>query len=193
MRGGIFLRALNKHMPTLTEKAIQIALVAHATQVRKIDHSPYVVHPIMVGMKLARYGFSDEVVAAALVHDVLEDTTFGRDALVAELGEKVAKLVDAVSEDKTLSWENRKRLYIETVRAANNDVKAISVSDKIHNGASLIVGYERVGGDMWKNFTRPREQQLWFFREMLVMLQSSWQHPLVDEFAETVSRLERLV
>lgn len=179
-------------MTTLAEKALQIALAAHAKQVRKIDHSPYIVHPIMVAMKLARYGFRDEVVAAALVHDVLEDTQYGRDALVEALGEEVVLLVDAVSEDKSLPWEDRKRLYIETVRAATDEVKAISASDKIHNAESLIDGYEKVGSDMWQNFTRTREQQLWFQHEMLAMLQSSWKHPLVEEYADVVAQLQML-
>nr|HPM28652.1 HD domain-containing protein [Candidatus Portnoybacteria bacterium] len=59
---------------SLIEKAIRIIVTAHANQKRKNDGSPYVVHPLMVAIKLMKYNFSDEVIAAALVHDVLEDT-----------------------------------------------------------------------------------------------------------------------
>lgn len=180
-------------MSSLTERALRIALDAHQGQTRKIDKSPYIVHPIMVAMRLTRHGFSEEVVAAGLVHDVVEDTPLTREDLARDLGESVAALVDAVSEDKTIPWEDRKRKYIEVVRSGSEGVKAISVCDKIHNAESLILGHSQIGAGIWQNFTRGREQQLWFQKEMLRMLQESWRHPLVEEFAAVVARLEQLL
>ena len=179
-------------MPTLTERALRIALECHAAQIRKIDKSPYIVHPVMVAITLSRHGFSEEVVAAGLVHDVVEDTPLTRDDIARGLGEPVAALVDIVTEDKTISWEDRKLKYIEAVRSGPDGAKAISAADKIHNAESLICGHAQSGPDIWKSFSRGRDEQIGFQKDMLSMLQSSWSHPLVEEFAAVVARLEQL-
>ncbi|MCA9339806.1 MAG: HD domain-containing protein, partial [Candidatus Saccharibacteria bacterium] len=106
-------------MMTLTEKALRLATAAHKDQVRKSDGSPYITHPVMVGMLLKEYGFSEAVVAAGFTHDVLEDTSVTREELAAKLGEDVAVMVDGVSEDKDLSWEARKERYVAGVVAAS--------------------------------------------------------------------------
>ena len=77
----------------LIEKAARIAIRAHEGQKRKESDLPYIVHPFMVSLKLSKYSFRDEVLAAALVHDVLEDTDFGVEKLKKELGEELADVL----------------------------------------------------------------------------------------------------
>jgi (p)ppGpp synthase/HD superfamily hydrolase len=101
-----------KKLRSLVETASLIAYVAHQGQVRKDDSSPYFIHPCQVGLKLTALGFDERVVAAGFVHDVLEDTTFPQSELERLLGTEVLEIVLAVSEDKTLSWEERKKQYI---------------------------------------------------------------------------------
>ena len=93
----------------IVEKALRIMLEAHGQQVRKTDGSPYIIHPMMVAKKLARLGFSDETIASALVHDVLEDTDISEKQLRQELGDKVVDIILPLSEDKKLEWETRKK------------------------------------------------------------------------------------
>ena len=95
-------------MNNLVEKALCIAIIAHRDQKRKNDGSPYAMHPLMVALKLARHEFSDTVIAAALVHDVLEDTNFSKDEMQRQLGDEVLVIVTALSENKSLSWKERK-------------------------------------------------------------------------------------
>lgn len=177
---------------SLTERALCIALAAHAQQVRKTDDSPYIVHPVMVALLLARHGFEEPVIAAALVHDVLEDTNVAEGTLRRELGDEIADLVKTVSEDKTLPWEERKRAYIQHVRVGSEGAKAISVADKIHNLQSLLAGHAQQGSSVWEKFNRGKEEKLWFEREMLRALQENWHHPLVDEYARSVERMAAL-
>ena len=66
------------------EKAARVAIVAHKDQKRKDDGFPYIVHPFMVANKLAQHNFSDEVIAAGLVHDVLEDSSTSQQELEKE-------------------------------------------------------------------------------------------------------------
>jgi (p)ppGpp synthase/HD superfamily hydrolase len=176
---------------SLIEKALRLAFAAHEGQMRK-DGPPYIIHPVAVALLLAKQGFSDTVLAAALVHDVLEDTKVTPQELEAELGGDVLQLVELVSYDKTLSWEDQRKKYIETLRTAPPEAKAISIADKIHNAESLIMAHEKEGPTVWQHFNRGRDKKLWFEEAMLAMTQETWNHPLVDEYASVVERLKQL-
>ncbi|MFA6408218.1 MAG: HD domain-containing protein [Candidatus Paceibacterota bacterium] len=178
--------------PALVERAIAFAVRAHEGQMRKEAPTPYIVHPVRVAILLARYGFSDEVVAAGLVHDVVEDTNISLEDIRRELGGAVAELVAPVTHDDTLSWIEKKKAYIESVREANDEVKAIATADKIANAESLLGAHKREGVAVWRYFNAEKEKKLWFEESMLAMLQESRSHPIVDEYAHMVSELKTL-
>lgn len=175
----------------LIEKAAHIAVVAHEGQTRKGEPMPYVVHTFMVAHKVSQHGFNDRVIAAALTHDVLEDTDFGEVLLLEALGEEVVLLVKTLSEDKTLPWKERKQLYIETVGKGSDEAKAISAADKIHNLESIIRAHKE-GHDVWDMLAHTKDEQVWFAEAELAMLQDSWEHVLVDEYAQLVERMKML-
>ena len=165
---------------------------AHASQVRKVDDSPYVVHPITVALTVAKYGFSETVIAAALVHDVLEDTNYPEPQLRDELGDNILQIVLSLTENKSQVWEERKTKYIETIRNASTEVKAVSIADKIHNLNSILTGYNQLGFVIWEKFTRGREQQQWFATQILTSYNHNWHHQLVDEYATLLEQMQRL-
>lgn len=173
-------------------KAREIAKEAHAEQVRKSDGSPYIEHPKAVASILEKYGFSDEVIAAGLVHDVLEDSDISEAELRAELGDDVVDIVVAVSEDQSLEWEDRKQQYIENVAEGSDEVKAVSVADKIHNAQSFLEAYEEQGSELWRKFNRGREKTIWFQRELCNRLKEVWEHPMLEEYEMLVKKLEIL-
>jgi len=177
----------------LIEKAKNIAEKAHEGQVRKTDGTPYIVHPFAVADILKKYDFGDTVIAAALVHDVLEDTDVTEEYLRQELGDEVANIVVAVSEDKSLPWKERKKRYIETVSNAGDSVKAVSIADKIHNAKSVLLSHAVMGEEVWNKFNRGKEEKLWFENAMLEMLKARWKHPLMTEYETLVSQLNALV
>lgn len=174
------------------EKALRIAAIAHTGQERKDDGSPYIVHPVMVSRILETHGFREEVVAAGLVHDVLEDSEMTEAEMRAELGDTIVDIVTNVSEDKSLEWEVRKEAYIEAVANASDETKAVSVADKIHNAKSLLLGYERDGEAVWEVFNRGKAKKLWFERSLCDRLKQVWQHPMLDEYDSLVVKLEAL-
>lgn len=176
----------------LIEKVEQISREAHEGQVRKSDGSPYIAHPLAVAEILKAHGFSDVVIAAGLLHDVLEDTDVPEATLRAQVGDEVVDIVVGVSEDKSLPWEERKKQYIEVVATASDEVKAVSVADKIHNAKSFIEAYEEQGNDLWKKFSRGPEKTLWFQRELCDRLKETWQHPMLSEFENLVQKLGNL-
>ncbi len=177
---------------TLTEKALRLAVAAHKEQVRKSDGSPYVVHPIMVGNLLKEQGFSEEVIAAAIVHDVLEDTAVTRDELANALGEEVTQIVEGVSEDTSLEWEARKEAYAHAVAAASESIKAVSVADKIHNAESMIDDYALKGKDIWKPFSRGKEKKIWFEELLYTELKKTWDHPLLNRYEKAIEQLKQM-
>lgn len=177
---------------SLIERAIVLAMRAHEGQMRKEAPVPYIVHPVAVALILARHGFSDTIIAASLVHDVIEDTAITIDELRRELGDEVADIVVPVTHDDTLSWDEKKRAYIEEVRKASDQVKAVSLADKIANAHSLIAAHKTQGVAIWKYFNAGREKKLWFEHAMLDMLRESWEHKMVGEYASLVAEMDTL-
>lgn len=176
---------------SLIDKAARVAAIAHRTQKRKQVDEPYIFHPVAVALELSRHRFSDEVIAAALVHDVLEDTDYSEEDLRKEMGESVMRIVDAVTNDDSLPWEEKKLKYIETVKEGSEGAKAVATVDKIHNMKDLLSSLEEQGEAVWGHFSRGKEKKLWFEESMLAMLKESWRHPLVDEYERLVAELKQ--
>lgn len=176
----------------LVNQAVEYAAIAHKEQLRKSPEAPipYIHHSVMVGLILQRAGFSDRVVAAGMLHDVLEDTPVTVEELRRDFGREVADLVNEVSEqDKSLPWEKRKERYLDHIKTATTDAKAIAAADKIHNINSILVSLER-GADIWNAFKRGREAQIDRFRRLLATLRAGWNHPLLDELESAIYSLE---
>jgi (p)ppGpp synthase/HD superfamily hydrolase len=169
-------------MSELIDRAITIASLAHSGQKRKADGSPYIAHPMRVAMMLARHRFSDAVVAAACVHDVLEDTDYGEKRLKSELGVKVVSIVKAVTNDDSLEWKAKKLRYIASVKGGPEGAKAVACADKIDNMRSFVEAYHIQGDVLWGKFNGGKEGLIWYWLELLKMLKASWKHPLLADY-----------
>ena len=130
--------------PLLT-KAFGLAHRHHFGQIRKGD-LPYIIHPIEVARMLQEEGCADEVVAAGLLHDVLEDTGCSVEEMNKTMGARITKIVSEVTDkDKTLSWHERKVSYLKGLACASNDALFVACSDKTHNIESLLDGCRNSG------------------------------------------------
>jgi len=117
-------------------EALAFAAHKHRDQRRKdAAASPYINHPIALANVLVREGAvsEPEVVAAALLHDTLEDTQTSPGELRTAFGERVARVVEEVTDDKSLPKEERKRLQIEHAAAISREAKLVKLADKICN------------------------------------------------------------
>ena len=92
----------------MIKKAARFATKAHEGMLRKGGRMPYIYHPMEVALLVSRMTRDEEVIAAAYLHDVLEDTAVTAQELLLEFGERVLKLVQAETEDKSLTWKERK-------------------------------------------------------------------------------------
>lgn len=177
------------HRLNLIEKAVKFATIAHAGQVRKGTAVPYIVHPYTVGLYLQDAGCRAEVVAAGILHDVLEDTATDMEALKASFGNEIAELVAAVSEqDKGLPWEVRKRHSLDVLKASQKEVCMVACADKLHNLRAIICDIEEYGDSVWQRFNRGREEQAWYYRSLLGALDSLNGHSLYEAYKEAVSQ-----
>jgi guanosine-3',5'-bis(diphosphate) 3'-pyrophosphohydrolase len=126
---------------TLILKAAHFAAKKHRDQRRKDKHaSPYIIHPISVALAITQIGGVDdpEILAAALLHDTLEDTATKPEELEAEFGKKVCEYVLDVSDDKTLPKDERKRRQIEHAKKISKGAALIKLGDKISNVTDVI-------------------------------------------------------
>jgi (p)ppGpp synthase/HD superfamily hydrolase len=116
----------------IAQSALRFARLRHAGQYREIDRAPFIDHPIEVGWLLRWDGQSEEVVAAGLLHDVLEKTATTRSELERRFGPRIVRLVESVSDDPSVSgYESRKRELRHRVAQAGPDTHAVFAADKI--------------------------------------------------------------
>jgi (p)ppGpp synthase/HD superfamily hydrolase len=116
----------------LSKAALEFARVRHAGQTRGSDRAEFVLHPVEVASSLERSHYPDYVVAAAILHDVLEDTHAERCDIEARFGPEVAELVTTLSDDPSIGDEDRRREDLrERVRRAGGYASAIFAADKV--------------------------------------------------------------
>jgi len=156
--------------PTI-DRALAVAARAHEGQTRKDDPTPYIAHPVAVAMIVSDFTDDEDVVVAAILHDVLEDvppSVYSAADMTAEFGERVTEMVRGVSEEKTAgeetpAWRVRKEGYLAQLEQDSEECLLISAADKIHNLRSMVVAHERQGESMWGLFNAGPAEKLWFY------------------------------
>lgn len=178
-------------MTPLLKRALDQAAVWHRMQRRKYPgvDVPYVSHLAGVSILLAKHGFDDEVIAAGALHDAIEDAGVTSEDIAALFGDRVARLVVAVTEaDKSQPWEVRKRRYLEQFSKNPWDAQAITIADKIDNFLSIVV-CASTHGDPWAMFRRGREVQIAQFRDLRERTRVLPPHSLIDAFEVAFERV----
>ena len=116
----------------MAQAAVRFARARHAGQHREIDHAPFIAHPIEVGCLLHGDGQPDEIIAAGLLHDILEKTTTTSAELHRRFGAPIARVVESVSDDPSLGdYKSRKRDLRDRVAHADPGTRAVFAADKI--------------------------------------------------------------
>ena len=158
-----FLREL-----PLAQEAVTLAVRLHAGQHREADGADFVVHPMEVAALLERSHYPDHVVAAAVLHDVLENTSEDAADLEAQFGREVAQLVESVSDDASIAdEEERKRELLERVRSRGGYSAAVYAADKVSKVREIRTAL--AAGVPWDHL----EGKLRRHRESLDMLEAT--------------------
>jgi len=155
----------------LQESAYRFAMECHRGQFRKGSPRPYINHCTEVARILNKFGYSEEIVIAGLLHDTVEDTEVTLEDLRIGFGKEVSNLVNYVSEDKSpeLSWTERKVGYIKKLTDAPEGAVVISAADKLHNITETLEEFLKVGDAVFLKFNSGKEDQKWFYRSLTEM------------------------
>ena len=122
----------------LLRRAYEVAAEAHAGQVRKTG-DPYITHPLAVAHMLADYGLDEQTLAAALLHDTVEDTNLTLSDLSMQFGDEIGRLIDGVTKLDRVRYSNREQAQAATIRkmvvAMAQDVRVLIIKlfDRLHN------------------------------------------------------------
>ncbi len=128
----------SKYDTELIGKAYDKGRLLHEGQLRK-SGEPYFIHPINVAIILAQLGMDEATIIGGLLHDVVEDTEYTREELVADFGEEIALLVDGVTKLGTIKFESKEEIQAENFRkmflAMSKDIRVliIKLADRLHN------------------------------------------------------------
>jgi len=192
----------------LVEQALRLAAAAHEGQTRKGSDIPYITHPVQVMLLLERFDFNeDQILAAALLHDVVEDTHITEAELRKDFPPEVIDWVKALSEEKKSDtgsqhpWETRKQHHIEQIAAAPFEARAIALADKLHNletmryDLRLFADSENLAAQttaFWNRFNAPLERMQWYYETMIEKCEQSDPRlaPLADACRHALADLE---
>ena len=169
----------------LLDRAIMFAVRAHAGTERRGKGFPYIVHPMEAVSIAATITSDQEILAAAALHDTVEDTDVTVDQIRSEFGERIASLVaaetDAVMEGKSENetWHERKKAAIDRLARVSSDAKIVAMGDKLSNMRAIARDYAVQGDALWNLFhvNDPREHE-WHYRGLADALRD-----LKDTFA----------
>lgn len=203
----------------LLEVAVRLAARGHHHQFRKHaadeagdgpgadllpERVPYIAHLMGTMCILARLDVRDEVLAAAILHDYLEDVPDpdGRESIRTALGEEVLALVVEVTEhkrrglDEVDTWDIRKREQIEHIGGMPREAVLIKAADVLHNLLSLLADLEAADSpaSVWRPFNAGPDRQLWYFAGVADAVEGRLgNHPLVTELQTAVGRLRPFI
>lgn len=155
----------------LVDKAIIFATKAHQGTQRRGKGYPYILHPFEAMSIVATIDNSPELLAAAVLHDTVEDTDVTLDDLRREFGEHVAALVADETDVRTapdgreLTWQERKKRDLDSLAAAPREVKIVAIGDKLSNMRAIARDYRLKGDDAWQLFhVKDKAVHAWRYR-----------------------------
>lgn len=169
-------------------EAIQLAIQAHSSQIRKLDGDIYAAHPIEVGIMLSTINAHEDVVIAGILHDTVEDTHVTIRQIRRQFGHRVAELVKGCSEpDKSKPWLERKLYMLNFIRTeADYDMKLIMLADKLSNIRSIYRNLETMGDGLWKRFNAGYDDQKWYYTQMMEALDDLSSLAMHEEYCRYV-------
>ena len=185
---------------SLVSKALVFATEHHQHQHRKTTKIPYMSHLLNVCKLVAENDCSDEVLAAALLHDVVEDTDVTIDEVEAKFGLQVSDIVRGATEldklekkaiEKESSWQDRKENTIHFLQhEASTDQLLVSGADKLDNLRSIAYDQSRIGEAIWKRFNASKGQQQWYYSSIAkILMEKGNENKILSDFGKEMNEL----
>jgi len=187
----------NKPLNTeLLDRAIVFAVHAHAGTERRGKGFPYIVHPMEAVEIVATMSPDQELLAAAALHDTVEDTDVTVKQIRAEFGDRIASLVASESDtfepgvSEEDSWHARKQAAIDHLSAASRDAKIVALGDKLSNMRAIARDYAEQGDNLWNLFhvKNPKDHE-WHYRGLAEALRELQDTFAFKEFEQLVNQV----
>ena len=187
----------NKPLDTrLLDRAILFAVRAHAGTERRGKGFPYIVHPLEAVAIVATMTPDQELLAAAALHDTVEDTDVTVEQLRAEFGERVAHLVAEESDSfepgvsEAESWRARKQAAIDRLARASREAKMVALGDKLSNMRAIARDYAEQGDSFWSLFheSNPAAHE-WHYRGLADSLRELSDTAAFQEFERLINQV----
>ncbi len=187
----------NKPLDThLLDRAIVFAVQAHAGTERRGKGFPYIVHPLEAMEIVATMTADQELLAAAVLHDTVEDTSVTVEELRELFGERIASLVASESDEvhpgvcDEDSWHARKRAAIERLSRASRDAKMVALGDKLSNMRAIARDYALQGDALWNLFhVKDRKDHEWHYRGLAQALSELSGTFAFQEFEQLINQV----
>ena len=181
---------------SLLDRAIVYAVQAHAGTERRGKDFPYIVHPMEAMAIVATLTSDQTLLAAAALHDVVEDTELTVEDIRAEFGDRIADLVEAES-DKFVeglsaadSWRTRKQAAIDRLAQEPLEVKMVAMGDKLSNMRAIARDYAVQGDGLWELFhVKDRASHEWHYRGLADSLRALAGTPAFEEFERLIDQV----
>lgn len=188
----------NAYLDTgFVDKAIKFAVDAHSNTERRGKGFPYVIHVLEAMEIVATVTNDKELLAAAALHDTVEDTDVTVEDIRSIFGDRVASIVasesdqidSSVSEEE--SWRGRKQAAIDRLGSASRDAKIVALGDKLSNMRAIARDYRQIGDKLWDRFHAPggKSDHEWHYRGLAKSLKEL---DGTDAYAEFVEAIEQV-
>ncbi len=168
-------------------EAIKFAADAHEGQLRKLSNTPYILHPLEAMAIAGSLTNDEDIMCAAVLHDVVEDTDRTIEEVKELFGDRIAELVSSETENKRrylppdATWKIRKMETLAHLEETDDiGVKTLWMADKLSNVRSFYIAYSIVGDELWKAFNqKDKREQAWYYKEIYRILKPYFKETLV--------------
>ena len=193
----------------IVDRALRLAVEGHEGTVRKGTNVPYIVHPMEAMIIVSTMTDDQELMAAALLHDAVEDTGITLDDIRRELGPRVAALVDSETDREVEglshveSWQHRKQAAVDRLASASRDVQMVALGDKLSNMRAMARHLQDIchqldptrhlqeqGDRLWQRFNeKDPARHAWYYRQLVASLAPLSDTAAYREFADLVEQV----
>lgn len=182
---------------SLVEEAKAFATLCHEGQKRKLSGLPYIVHPIEVSEIIATITDDENVIAAGLLHDVIEDCGVDPAEIKKRFGTRVYALVMSETEDRFSNksaeetWHERKEDSLVMLKhTKDQDVLILWLGDKLSNMRSFYATYQKIGNELFNYLhQKDKKEHYWYYKNIALYLKALKDTDAYKEYNKLVNLL----
>ncbi len=184
-------------MMEIVNEAIVFAAQVHNGMRRKQSSLPYILHPLEAAVIVGSITDNQEVIVAAVLHDVIEDAGVPLCEIEERFGKRVAELVASETENKReqlppeSTWKIRKEEALRLLKETKDiEIKMLYLGDKLANMRSVYYDWEKEGNDVWQRFNqKDPAEHAWYYRSIAESISELSDTAAYREFIKLINKV----